>query len=305
MATELIPLPAAPLTAPRSPAPQQPGRRVLAWLAVVTLAAAAVVGSNAFSVRDRLLGSALPDPVVPVTSRVADRPATQAEPEWLSLRSAPWWQRVTAVEGTGSTTSVPFTIDQRAIEWRVTWSCTAGRLLVREPGQRPLVDAPCPQGVGHGNRTGAAQLEVTADGPWRMEVAQRLDTPLVEPPTPAMTAPGSIALATGSFYKVDRVGVGKLTIYDQADGRYSVRLEDFWSTPTDSLQLRLSATASPKTTEEYLGAPSQLLTVLDVTAGTLNYTAPAGVDPPEFRSVVVWNPSDNSVHAAARLEPPS
>ena len=281
----------------------RPGRQRSAWLAVVVLAVVCVVGSNAFLIRDRLLGTALPDPVAPVTSRAADGPSVGEQPERVSLRSAPWWQAVTAVEGTGSTTSVPFSIDPRAIEWRVTWSCSAGRLVVREPGQRPLVDAQCPQGVGHATRRGQANLEVTAEGPWRIEVEQRLDTPLVEPLLPAMTAPGTKALAAGSFYKVDRVGTGDLTIYDQADGRYSVRLDDFWSTPTASLQLRLSTAESPKTTAEYLSSRSQLLTVLDVTAGSLNYTAPAGVDPPEFRSVVIWNPSDNSAYAAARLEP--
>lgn len=256
------------LATPPVPARERPGRRVVTWLALMTLAAAAVVGSNAFSIRDRLLGSALPAPLEPVTSRVAGQPAANGQPERMSLRSAPWWQTVTIVEGAEGATSVPFSIDRQAVEWRVTWSCAAGRLLVREPERsRPLVDAGCPQGVGHANRTGSTRLEVTADGPWRLEVAQRIHTPLVEPPLPTMTASGTKVVGTGSFYKVDKVGAGRVTLYDQADGRYSVRLDDFWVTPNAALQLRLSTAALPKSTEEYLASQSQLLTLLDVTVG--------------------------------------
>ena len=289
--------------APSAVPPRRGSRLFLTWLALTALAAGAVLGSNAFSVRDRLLGTALPDPVIPATSRSADQSA-QTELERTTLRSAPWWQVVTTLEGTGPTTSEPFTIDRRAVDWRVTSSCTAGHLVVRSPDvSRPLLDAKCPQGVGHSDRKGSTHLEVTADGPWSLEIAQRVDTPLVEPPLPAMTAPGATVVATGSFYKVDRVGAGKVTIYEQADGRFAVRLEDFWVTPKSSLQLRLSAAESPKTTKEYLASDSQLLATVDVTAGSLNYLPPGGVDPAEFRSVVVWSPLDNHVYAAAPLDP--
>lgn len=291
---------------PAATGPGRSRRPVVTWLAVAALAVAAVFGSNAFSIRDRLLGSALPDPVAPVASRSVGHPAASGQLERTSLRSAPWWQAVTTVEGPAGAATVPFSVDPRASEWRVTWSCAAGRLLVREPGRsQPLIDAPCPQGVGHGTRTGATSLEVSADGPWRLEVAQRIDTPLVEPPLPAMRAPDTRVVGTGTFYKLDKVGAGRVTLYDQADGRYSVRLDDFWVTSNASLQLRLSTAESPKTTEEYLSSRSQLLTLLDVTAGSLNYTAPTGVDAAGFRSVVVWNPSESSAYAAAPLEPPS
>ena len=288
--------------APESAPPQSMSRRILTWLTLAALAAGAVVGSNAFAIRDRLLGTALPDPLRPATSR--DAAQSTASVERMALRSAPWWQVVTTLEGSGSTTSKPFTIDGEAVDWRVTSSCDGGRLVVRSPEEaRPLVDAECPQGVGYSDRTGSTRLDVSADGRWSLEVAQRIEIPLVEPPLPEMTAPGASAVGAGSFYKVDRVGAGTVTIYEQADGRYSVRLEDFWVTPKSSLQLRLSAAASPVTTKDYLGAPSQLLAAMDVTAGSLNYSPPGGVDPADFRSVVVWSPLDNHVYAAARLEP--
>jgi hypothetical protein len=148
-------------------------------------------------------------------------------------------------------------------------------------------------------------LEVTASAPWRIEVAQRIDLPLVEPRLPATTGPGSSTVATGTFTKVDKVASGRVTIYSQADGGYSVRLDDFWVTPKSALQLRLSKAVSPRSTREYLQSDSQLLATLDVTAGSLSYPAPVGVEPADFRSVVIWSPTDNSVYAAARLEPPS
>ena len=277
------------------------GRRVGAWLTVAVLAAAAVIGSNLFSVRERIVGSALPDPVVPTTSRVVAAAPAADEPAPTALRSTPWWQIVTSVQGEGAT-SVPITIDERAIDWRVNWSCDGGRLRIAARDEaRPVVDARCPGGVGFGHGTGPTELEVRADGGWSIEVAQRIDIPLVEPPAPAMTDPETEIVATGTFRKAARVAAGKVTIYEIDDG-YWVRLDDFWVNPKSALQLRLSDEESPETAEEFLGARSQLLTSLDVTSGSLNYQAPAGVDAEGFRSVVVWSPADNTVYAAAPLE---
>ncbi|MGH9156770.1 MAG: hypothetical protein ACRD1K_13255 [Acidimicrobiales bacterium] len=294
-------------TAPDAQANQPPSTRgrTVGWVALVVLAASAVLASNVFSIRDSLLGSALPAAEVPATSRILDSSTRGPTPERTATRSAPWWQIVTELEGTGSTTSVPFTIDARAVDWRVTWSCEAGHLDVRASGHtRPLVDADCPEGVGHADRAGSTRLEVTAGGPWRLQVEQRIEIPLVEPLLATMTAPGTATLAVGSFYKVDKVGAGKVRIFEAEDG-FSVRLDDFWVTPKTSLQLRLSTAESPRTSQEYLSSRSQLLAVLDVTSGSLNYVAPVGVDPEGFRSVVIWSPSDNSAYAAARLEPPT
>lgn len=278
-------------------------RQVVTWLGLAALIASAAVGSNMFSVRDRLLGSALPEPVRPVGSRVAGAEAGSIVAEPTALRSAPWWQDVTTIEGLEATTS-SFTVERSAIQWRVTSSCESGRLLVRVPGEpRALIDAACSETiVAYGNRTGATTVEVSADGPWRLQVAQQIDTPLVEPPLPGMTSPGATAIATGTFYKLDRTAVGRVTIFDQADGRYTVRLDDFFVSPDAQLQLRLSTAEEPKTSAEYLAGRSQLLTVLDVTAGSLNYLPPVGVDPTEFRSVVIWRPPTNSAFAAATLE---
>jgi len=285
---------------------------------LVALVAGAIVGARAAlagerawlvggTVRDRLLGSATPDPAPPVTSRVAG-PATEdaAAAPATALRSEPWWQDVTSLDGTATTTSSPFEIGRDAIQWRVRWSCPTGHLMVRVPDQaRPVVDADCGKGgTGYATRTGPLRLDVTAIGAWHLDVQQQIDTPLIEPSTPAMTAAGSTTVGTGSFYNIDKTGTGTVTIYHQVDGRYSLRLDDFFVSPNVDLQLRLSTLGAPHSSQEFNGAPSELVQTMDVTAGSLNYALPDGLDPTRFRSVVIWCPPVTSAYAAATLPKP-
>lgn len=293
---EHAPDPLAPVKAP--------ARRVLTWLGLLALVASAVVSSNMFATRDRLFGTATPDAALPAAGRVANSPTQDtvaAAP--TSLRSQPWWQDVTTVEGTGTMTSPSFTITPGAVQWRATWTCQSGRLLVRAPKQtRPVVDGACPGGaVGYAVPSGSLTVQVTADGPWRLQIAQQIDSALVEPPLPAMTAPGASTVASGALYNIDKTGIGKATLYRQADGRYSVRLEDFFVSPTADLELRLSTLEAPRSSQEVINAKSELVVRMDVTAGSLNYPVPAEIDPTKFRSLVVWCPPVSSAYAAATL----
>jgi len=294
-------------TDPTGPPAKRTSRPIWAWASVVILAASAIVGSNMFSVRDHLFGTATPNAAPPAVGRSAATPGQDtvvAAP--TSLRSQPWWQDVTVLEGTGTMTSSQFTVAPGALQWRVTWSCPSGRLLVRSPKQtRPVVDGACAAGgVGYSASSGPLTVQVTADGPWRLEVAQQIDAPLVEPPLPAMTASGAAALASGSFYNVDKTGTGKVTLYRQADGRYALRLEDFFVSPTADLELRLSTAEAPHSTPDYTAVPNVLVTRMDITAGSLNYPVPAGLDPTKFKSVVIWCAPISSAYAAATLGAP-
>lgn len=300
---------AVPAEAPPPPA-TKPGRSALPWLAVLGLMASAVLGSNMFSVRDRVFGSATPDAAAPVASRdigggagAATGDAVAAAP--TSLRSSPWWQDVTVLEGNGAATSATFTIAPGALQWRVRWTCTTGRLVVRAPrSAKAVVDGACPQGSeGYSVQKGPVAVEVTAEGPWRLQVAQQVDLPLVEPPTPAMTGPGSAIVAGGPIYDIDKTGVGKATLYRQADGRYAVRLEDFFVSPNVDLELRLSSLEAPHSSSEFANAPSEVVAVMDVTAGSVNYAVPPNIDPARYKSVVVWCVPIKSAYAAAVLGP--
>ncbi len=267
------------------------------------------MGANLFGMRDRLLGSATPEARPAAVSRTADGSATTptviTEPQETVLRSQPWWQRVATLEGSGPTTSAPFTIDDAAIQWRVVWRCESGNLVVREPAaSEPLVDANCPGGdTGYSTETGPTSLAVDAAGPWQLQVEQQLDVPLVEPPLPAMTAPGTVAETTGSFYRMDQSGTGVVTIYRLAGGSAALRLDDFFVTPNVDLEIHLSPLEAPQTTDEFLSVPSVEVAPLDVTAGSMNFTVPPGIDPSRYRSVVIWCPLIDSAYAAATLVP--
>jgi hypothetical protein len=321
------PSPAEPQPGQKAPAPAAhpvKGRAqgVLSVLALAALVASAAVGGNLFGLRDTVFGSDVRKPKPPAVSRLASgpsptaapapvatdlgSPATTARPAGTLIRSQPWWQAVTTLEGTGTTTAAPFTVDAGAVQWRVKWTCQGGHLLVRAPGRaRPVVDGGCPgTGTGYVNQSGAKTLQVDTDGPWRLQVDQQVDVPLVEPPLPAMTAAGSRAVAGGSFYNIDQSGTGRVTLYRLADGSYALRLDDFYTTPNVELELRMSSLPAPHTTDQYSGAPSSdVVAALDVTAGNLNFALPRALDPGQYHSVVVWCPLIHSAYAAATLTP--
>ena len=281
-------------------------RRAGTALGLVALAASLVVGSDLFGAREGLFGSATPPPKASAFSRVADSPtAAGAGSEKTVLRSSPWWQEVDSFDGVGTTTTPAFEIQEDAIQWRVGWTCKEGRLVVRAPGSpEPLIDARCP---GKATTEAAGKidggLEVTADGPWQLRVEQQIDVPLDEPPLPAMTGPDAVKVATGDFYRVDQVGNGQVIIYRLPDGRHALRLQGFYVTPNIDLEIRLSPLRAPKTTREFRSAPSKLVKFLDVTAGSMNFAVPRGVDPTRYRSVVIWCEQVVSAYAAAALRP--
>lgn len=136
-----------------------------------------------------------------------------------------------------------------------------------------------------------------------MRVEQQIDVPLDEPPLPAMSARGARTVASGAFYRIDQTGKGRVTVYRLADGRYALRLSDFYVSPNVDLELRLSPRQAPKSTPEFMRAPSAFVARLDVTAGSLNFVVPRGVDPTRYRSLVVWCPPTQNAYAAATLKP--
>ena len=277
----------------------------LAWLGLVVVIAGAVVSSNTFSVRDRLFGSAVPKPTAPAASRDAFAQQARAALAPTTLRSTPWWQAVATFTGSGSVTSSPFDIGGGASQWRVTGSCESGHLLVRALGRsKALLSTTCPsRAVGYATDTGTMRVEVISGGRWRVKVSQQIDVPLVEPPLRAMSSPGATKLDTGSLYNIDQTGTGRLTVYRQADGRFSLRLDHLFVSPNSDLVLLLSTLKAPHSSTAVARARSKLIATMDVTAGSLNYTVPAGVDPTRFGSLVVWCPITVSAYAAASLEP--
>lgn len=139
----------------RHPA-QERARSFVTLLALLALLAAGIVGGDPAGIRERLFAGTSPDAT-----------AAPSQP----------WQGVVTLQGTGTTTAAPFSIARDTVEWRVKWSCQSGHLFLQGAGTpRPLVDAACPgTGAGFGSRTGTNTLQVTADGPWQLDIEQRID----------------------------------------------------------------------------------------------------------------------------------
>lgn len=277
-------------------------RRVASGVGLAVLAACLVVAADLFGARAALFGSATPPPRASAFSRVD---SSAAAPRSV-LRSQPWWQQVGRHRGTGSSVPGLFRIAEGAIQWRLTWRCERGRFVVRTPGDaEALIDEPCSDRRRRleVTRIPSGGLQVHADGRWAAHVEQQVDVPLVEPPLPAMRAPGASTVATGDFYRIDQVGRGRATIHRLASGRYALRLDDFYVSANIDLEIRLSPLRKPRTTRQYQSAPARLLAPLDVTTGSMNFLVPAGVDPRRYGSLVIWCPIIASAYAAATLEP--
>lgn len=306
-------------TAPPEPKAASPIKNALTAVALLALLSTAILGSNAFGIREDVFGTARPAPRAPTASRQAKAPSAAAIPAGdgagaptppavnTVLRSQPWWQSVITLTGTGPATTEAFTVADGAVQWRVKWSCDSGRLSVVAPGRsKPVVDAACPgPGTGYSSAAGTVRLAVQADGPWQLQVDQQLDVPLDEPPLPAMSAPGAERVSSGSFYRIDQTGSGTAALYRLADGSYAIRLEDFFVTANSELEVKLSALDEPKSSQQFSDAPSALVAPLDVTAGSLNFTVPPDVDPTRYKSVVIWCRLINSAYAGATLRPVS
>ena len=278
-------------------------RRCGAGLGFGVLLASFVVGADLFSSREALFGSATGSARAAATSRggaftsISSKPAAKTV-----LRSQPWWQEVASFDSASKAPA--FSIDDGAIQWRVRWTCDSGRFVVRSAAKpEPLIDAPC-SGTSTQTLTEkpGSNLRIEAGGDFTARVEQQVDVPLIEPPLPAMSAPGTRRVARGSFYRIDQVGRGTVTAYRLAGGRYALRLSNFFVTANIDLEIRLSPLHRPRTTRQYESVPAKLAAPLYTTVGSMNFVLPRGVNPARYGSVVIWCPTIVSAYAAATLD---
>ena len=207
-----------------------------------------------------------------------------------SKRAAPRWEPVAQLAGPGEKKK-SFTIQKRAIQWRVRFSCARGRItftLSPKPEGGPArVRKRCrKKGEESFIATGKIQLTVDAATRWEADVEQQVDTPLNEPPLPAMK--GADVAASGRFYSVERKSRGIAKLYRLAGGRLALRFEDFKTSSNSDLFVWLSEGERPRTTKEVLRAPHREIELLKSTLGNQNYLLPRGVDESTARSIVIW-----------------
>jgi hypothetical protein len=254
-------------------------------------------------------GSDEPGDTAAVTTTAAAPPPTTALPgstvpsDELPSTSAPRWETVTTLAGTGPQ-GYDLAILPDAIQWRVRWTCDTGhlRMTTTPPPRRagPLVDEDCPgQGEGFSIQTGSVRLDVEASGPWRAIVDQQVDQPLAEPP-PAEAA-GAPVLAQGPFYPIEKPGSGKALLYQLPDGRRVLRFENFVVAQNTDLFVWLSEAPEPKTSAEAVGAPKVDIGNLKSTLGTQNYEIPADLPTDRIRSIVIWCEPVHVAYSGASL----
>jgi hypothetical protein len=223
-------------------------------------------------------------------------------------RSQPYWTPVATLEGSGASTTRPFTIDAGALQWRVSWHCESAPFTIvgvnaaGQESRRKLADAlSCPKdGEGFSADKGAQTLKVSTGGPWKVSVEQQVDTPLIEP-APAGLASAKV-LGTASVYNVDREGQGTAKIYELPNGTRLIRLEDFFVSINSDLELRLSERPNPKSTDDAVNSPWKLVAPLKATVGTMNYEIPKDVDVSKYQSIVIWCEITRNAYAAASIQ---
>ena len=284
-------------------------RRGLTPVALLALVASALLAVDPSGVRERVFGSVAPSRPAAVSRTTGEWSTTQtrqaAPGQTTLLRSEPWWQDLGTLQGNGSDVAPALSIDGGASQWRLRWSCDRGELQVRMVARpRPLLDQHCPaSGDAYASTTGLVRLQVQATGQWRLQAQQDVDLPLDEPLPAEATQPGTVLTASGAFYRIDQVGEGRASVYRLPSGGSLLRLDNFYVSPNTDLEVRLSPLAAPRSTDEFFNAPSVQVAPLDITAGSMNLAVPDGVEPSQFRSIVIWCERLHSAYAAASLTP--
>ncbi len=221
--------------------------------------------------------------------------------------AAPRWEPVAKLEGRGDRTE-SLEISRQAIQWRVRWRCSSGRVTLsiaarpRAGGARG--EARCPKReIASSIQTGAARLTVGATGSWSAIVEQQVNTALHERPLRAMRSAGARVLARGRFYAIQQNvrGQGQVRLYRLPTGRLALRLDDFRTSANTDLSVRLSRSREPRTTKQSADAPQVKLAGLKSTVGDQNYLLPKRLDRASVGSVVIWNGPVQTAYTAATL----
>lgn len=129
-----------------------------------------------------------------------------------------------------------------------------------------------------------------------------VDVPEDEQAMPDMQAP--TLYKSGEFTRIDAVrwAVGNVLVYQEADGSWLIRLEDFEVRNGPQLHLFLSANPQPRTPEEVReGGLGFDWGPLRGTRGSQSFRLPAGFDMAAVKSVVIFSMPYQEVFSSATL----
>ncbi|MGH9282697.1 MAG: DM13 domain-containing protein [Acidimicrobiales bacterium] len=272
-------------------------RTAIALAALLATAVLAGCGSSGDSGEEVGSGSGTSAPAASTTSSTAPKE-----------RSAPRWETVTTLEGSGPTRTDAFEILPDAIQWRARFECAAGTLKVTSvpPPRRgtPLIDSACPKkGEGFSIVSGSVRMNVEATGTWKLIVDQQVDLPLREPPLEEMAS--APVLGQGDFFNVEMEGKGTARLYHLADGRNVLRFENFQVSNNTDLFVWLSEAPNPRTSADAVSANKVVLGNLRSTVGSQNYVLPADLAPEKVKSIVIWCAPVSVAYIAVVLGRPS
>ncbi len=142
-------------------------------------------------------------------------------------------------------------------------------------------------------------MRVETTGRWRVAIEEQVDTPLAEPPLPAMRLANELRRA--KFYGVEKKGKGTAALLRLDNGRLGLRLEDFATTSNTDLFVWLSDARHPRTSRDAFEAPHRVLAALRSTRGDQNYLLPPDTQASKVRSIVIWGRPLRIAYAAAAL----
>jgi hypothetical protein len=245
-------------------------------------------------------GDAGPEQAAPARDPFADI-QREREARTEAPSAAPRWEALTTLRGEGDARRA-IEVHDRALQWRARWLCRHGALRVDAAASSGaparLVDGGCP---GSGEATavtnGRVDLAVRAAGPWELRLEQQVDTPLHEPPLPAM----GNRVARGAFYSLERRTRGRAELHAMPDGRLALRLGGFVTAASDDLYVWVSRARRPGTSRAALDSRHVDLWPLKATAGDHNYLLPRSLRREDVRSVVIWCEPIRIAYGAAAL----
>ncbi len=163
-------------------------------------------------------------------------------------------------------------------------------LMDLPPDEQPVVEA-----IAAEDRAFAEALIATS-------LAAPVVVPEADQAMPDMQGP--LVYATGEFTEIDAVrrASGTVTVYEEANGSWVIRLENFEVRHGPQLHLYFSMHESPRTLEELReGGLSLDWGPLQGTVGSQNYRLPAGTDMSQIESLVIFSVTYQEIFSTAQL----
>lgn len=99
---------------------------------------------------------------------------------------------------------------------------------------------------------------------------------------------GPVVVSRGSFDSLEHTTTGSALVVELADGSHVIRLEDLQTSNGPDVRVILSDRPVSDDWQGWADGEHLDLGALKGNIGSANYSVPIGVDPADYRTVVVW-----------------